>query len=401
MKASERIVHRRHSGHASLEHDDAAAETWPKSSPIVIDPNGNLKLVVDADRVLFRVDANALRRSSKVFEAMLFGGFRESEQGSDWTVELPEDDAWAMQTLLHAAHANFADIPKTMDVSELYSLTVLTNKYNMTHCLQPWARKWASPVNNPSLHSPVEDRDAVEEIDIERIWVLHELGMYRSFEDMIVGIALNATATPDGDIQIWVTESSEPDRADRVLAKLKDTDALIDSKVLGQFIAFNLPLKACAEGLEGLQLTSYLGIIEDVRNSTIATLLEPLHEIFALCTDDPDSTGLGEKCASSVLGIMIRCLCKYELWPLPELKAPVAISAERLGQMVAILDEKSQYVLAGCDDVDGPCDWEPDIRLLDTELPQRERIAEQFLERLSSQAVRSGCEESEDLVEGG
>ncbi|KUI70525.1 hypothetical protein VM1G_06433 [Cytospora mali] len=244
-------VHCRHSGHASLQHDDAA-ETWPESSPILVDPNGNLKLVVDAERVLFRVDANALRRSSKVFDAMLFRGFRESEQGSDWTVELPEDDAWAMQTLLHAAHANFADIPKTMDLSELYSLTVLTNKYDMTHCLQPWAHKWASPVNNPSLHNPVVDRD-VEEMDIERIWVLHEFGMYRSFEDMIVGVALNATATPDGDIQIWVTESSEPDRTDRVLAKLNDTDVLIDSKVLGQFISFNLPLKADCTGAEGVE----------------------------------------------------------------------------------------------------------------------------------------------------
>ncbi|KAK7738397.1 hypothetical protein SLS53_006212 [Cytospora paraplurivora] len=199
----------------------------PKFAPIPIDPNGNLRLIVGEERRVFLVDANALRRSSKVFDAMLFGSFKEAVQDTAWTVELPEDDAWAMQVLLDAVHTNFGKVPKKMGILGLYRITVFTNKYDMTHCLQPWARIWASKADNPLLHK--EYRHSCNEDDIERIWVFYELGMYRPFEDLLLSVALDASATPDGDIQIrrYVLQHTK-------FIKLKDSDVLIDSNVYGQ-----------------------------------------------------------------------------------------------------------------------------------------------------------------------
>lgn len=164
---------------------------------------------------------------------MLFGGFKESKQEPDWIVELPEDDHWAMGILLNAIHANFSRVPKDMDTPGLYEITVQANKYDMTHCLQPWASVWASETNNPDLYEYMGTR-AVEETDIQKLWVLHEFGMYWPFETLLLDIALNATATSDGDIQILVTETDggPPKQA---LLHLGDTEALIDGRVLGKF----------------------------------------------------------------------------------------------------------------------------------------------------------------------
>lgn len=181
-------------------------------------------LIVGEERHVFLIDANTLRRSSKVFNAMLFGGFKEAVQDAAWTVELPEDDAWAMHILLDAVHANFGEVPKKMDISGLYRITVLTNKYDMTHCLQPWVRTWASKADNSPLHA-----EYCNEADIERIWVFYELGMYRPFEDLLLSIALDASATPDGDIQI---RRYQPNQEEYI--KLKETGVLIRSDVLGK-----------------------------------------------------------------------------------------------------------------------------------------------------------------------
>lgn len=59
--------------------------------------------------------------------------------------------------------------------------------------------------------------------------MFYELGMYRPFEDLLLSIALDASATPDGDIQI---RRYQPIQEEYI--KLKETGVLIRSDVLGQ-----------------------------------------------------------------------------------------------------------------------------------------------------------------------
>lgn len=164
---------------------------------------------------------------------MLFGGFKEADQGPDWTVDLPEDDSWSLEILLNAVHANFSKVPEHVNISGLYKITVLTNKYDMMHCLRPWASVWTCEANNPVLYKPADGK-SVEEVDIEMLWVLHELGMYPQFFEVIHGIVMNATATSNGDIQILVTEMSDG-AVEASLSNLDDIDVLIDGRVHGKF----------------------------------------------------------------------------------------------------------------------------------------------------------------------
>ncbi|CAJ2504019.1 Uu.00g114130.m01.CDS01 [Anthostomella pinea] len=117
-----------------------------------IDPRGDLILEVGSDdsKAAFVVCSRALSRSSPFWEKILYGEFSESQKmhlergDAEWVVKLPDDDPDAMKVLLDISHSRFADVPQVMYPDELYPITVITDKYDLTHLLQPWAEGWLS-----------------------------------------------------------------------------------------------------------------------------------------------------------------------------------------------------------------------------------------------------------------
>ncbi|RYP41214.1 hypothetical protein DL768_010529 [Monosporascus sp. mg162] len=91
--------------------------------------------------VTYVVFSKTLSRSSPVFKRLLYGGFAESkklEAGGQWTVCLPEGEPAPMETILNVDHGRFDQVPIKWDtVKDFYLLTVLTNKYGLTHLLRP------------------------------------------------------------------------------------------------------------------------------------------------------------------------------------------------------------------------------------------------------------------------
>jgi hypothetical protein len=114
--------------------------------PIMVDDDGDLRLVVGVDRRGFVVCSRSVARASRVFKRMLSGGFRESRQATEtlapWVVELPEDDPKAAEPLLCIAHSRFDTIPATLTPLELHSLLVFAEKYDMTKLMRPWVQAW-------------------------------------------------------------------------------------------------------------------------------------------------------------------------------------------------------------------------------------------------------------------
>ncbi|KAK8062615.1 hypothetical protein PG997_014712 [Apiospora hydei] len=96
----------------------------------------------------FRVCSQAMARASPVWKRMLFGGFAESKppkEGVDWTVALPDDSPEAMLTVLGMVHARFDLIPRFEygpPLQKVYDITIMTDKYDMTHIVRPWALAW-------------------------------------------------------------------------------------------------------------------------------------------------------------------------------------------------------------------------------------------------------------------
>ncbi|KAF6804509.1 hypothetical protein CSOJ01_10169 [Colletotrichum sojae] len=119
---------------------------------VAYDPDGDLILRVgpDLSTSKYQVCSKTLSRSSVVFKTMLYGPFLESRptDGSEWTVQLPDDDAAAMAVFLSIIHGMFHLTPNTLPLKELYNLLTLTEKYDATDRLRPWAASWLEAVKD-------------------------------------------------------------------------------------------------------------------------------------------------------------------------------------------------------------------------------------------------------------
>lgn len=173
-------------------------------STIYIDRNGNLKLVVGPKAVPIQVDANALRRASKVFDRMLFGPFRESQQTEDWTVELPEDDPEALRVIFHAIHGNFGNLLPSPTLSKLYDITVMADKYAMIGSLQPWGTTWIMSTKILPRFSP-EDKGETSYEDIQRLVILYHLGTFFEFGDTLSSLVMKSKSDQRGDLLFKMT----------------------------------------------------------------------------------------------------------------------------------------------------------------------------------------------------
>lgn len=190
-----------------------------KRAPIQFGRHSNLQLMVGPSSVKMQVDANVLRHASKVFDRMLFGPFIESNQTTDWTVELPEDNPEALAVILHAAHCNFECIP-VLKLSEIYDVMVLADKYAMLGSLRPCAIVWASRADHPDLFQ-WEDVKETSYREIMRLFVMYSLGnalrmpltrpplirplIRETFEDLLTRLVLISRVNSDGDLLFSAT----------------------------------------------------------------------------------------------------------------------------------------------------------------------------------------------------
>lgn len=137
-----------------------------EASKVVIDPDGDLHLAVGpSNPVTFVVCSKTVARASPVWKKLLYGGFAESirpdrASGKEWIVKLPEDDPKATEILLNIIHCRFRQIPTQATVCAdedspqpnhinllgIYRLTVLTDKYDLTENLRPWAQNWVKQI---------------------------------------------------------------------------------------------------------------------------------------------------------------------------------------------------------------------------------------------------------------
>ncbi|KAH9231483.1 hypothetical protein K456DRAFT_416695 [Colletotrichum gloeosporioides 23] len=132
----------------------------------------------------FVVCSRTVARWSKVFNAMLFGGFAESIPSSrhgTWTVALPEDRIPPVFLVLAIIHGPYLTIPTVLGRDELCELLIVTEKYDMKHILGPWASKWFE-----NLPRDDSENTTGEHRDVWIAWELgHEVGFCRILKDML------------------------------------------------------------------------------------------------------------------------------------------------------------------------------------------------------------------------
>ncbi|KAI1128335.1 hypothetical protein F5Y10DRAFT_177310 [Nemania abortiva] len=293
----------------------------PEPSRQLIDPDGDLSLQVgetrcinipgDGDQgpnhehelpVTFVVCSKTLSRASRVWKTLLYGGFAESKpscnsSASEWVVNLPDDNPKAMAAILNIIHSRFESLPQTTDLinlDDLYELTVLTDKYDLTTILRPWASIWMNFIRERyKLLGYWMDNNLVTS-DLERLlWISWEMGDEDLFICASKLLAYQCSVDDNGDLQNNTGNEIVP--------------------------LFNSTLEP--PGLHDLLKTIRLQTIErmlQIYSDIIHTLLDKT----AMSTDR--SSCCEERywddklqCEAGILGIVIRSLSWSDFWPLP------------------------------------------------------------------------------------
>lgn len=171
-----------------------------------LDPKGDLCINVGPyPAKSFIVCSKTLARTSPFWDKMLYGEFKESKklcsQGDnlEWTVKLPEDSPTAMGLLLSIVHGRFDVVPRYEDllcIPDLYEVSIITDKYDMAHVLQPWARGWL----RPTLCSTELIGESLRgQYCHEQLWISWALGDRATYEDIAKKL-LWASCASIGDV---------------------------------------------------------------------------------------------------------------------------------------------------------------------------------------------------------
>lgn len=154
--------------------------------PVVeIDPRGDIRLRLLATPpsttpTTYLACSRSVSRASPVFDRMLHGSFAESKTSAanvnaeEWVVDLSHGQPHATRLLLDITHGRFEDVPRDLSVEELYDVTVLTNYYDATKSLIPWAEGWMGAVDDATRGAGA--------LDPKVLWIAWELGRRDTFE---------------------------------------------------------------------------------------------------------------------------------------------------------------------------------------------------------------------------
>jgi len=171
----------------------------PKSC---LDPKGDLCIDVGMYPARsFMVCSRTLARASPFWDKMLYGEFMESKKphphddSLEWTVKLPEDNPTAMGLLFSIIHGRFDVVPgyeELLYVRDLYEISVITDKYDMAHVLQPWARGWlrSTLCSTELIGESLRDQNCHE-----RLWISWALGDKTNFEEIAKIMLLTSCAS--------------------------------------------------------------------------------------------------------------------------------------------------------------------------------------------------------------
>ncbi|KAI3322825.1 hypothetical protein HD806DRAFT_116027 [Xylariaceae sp. AK1471] len=201
-----------------------------------LDPNDDLCIQVGKSPAKsFTVCFRTLARSSPCWNNTLDGKFKKGKKPcpqdncSEWTVELTEDDPKPMALLLSIFYSRFDLVPSyefVVDIRYLYDIFVLTDKYDMTHVLRPWAGGWLRSTQRLSTWSGLSLR---EHCCHERLWILWELGDKVRFEKTARFLLLNSSTSTEDANSLRCDEVLEPPDIYEILkqTRLDTTEALL------------------------------------------------------------------------------------------------------------------------------------------------------------------------------
>ncbi|KAF8243180.1 hypothetical protein K440DRAFT_78634 [Wilcoxina mikolae CBS 423.85] len=155
----------------TLKPPSVGVRTYPKlPSSVELSPTGDMIVELRSEdkepvTTTCTVDSRILQLTSPVFRALLGGGFKEGvdlsracEQNRElYKLELHDDNANAMFTILNILHHNTGKVRKSVSLPELVEIAVISEKYFISQPLYPWIEMWHSSVKHLALNFGNED----------------------------------------------------------------------------------------------------------------------------------------------------------------------------------------------------------------------------------------------------
>ncbi|KLU92675.1 hypothetical protein MAPG_11663, partial [Magnaporthiopsis poae ATCC 64411] len=213
-------------------------------------------------------------------------------QHDEWTVELPEDDPRAFRILMGIIHSGFAEhVPETVELVELFHVAILTDKYDMTHLLRPWAEGWCS-CQRGRRHP-------------YRLWIAWVLGDEAMFESEARRLALGCPVNKDGQLLVRCTNGN--------LMPLETFDYLRLPDILEPIAATRL------EAADQI-LQKITAVHRKLATANGRHCCEPAASTKQECRLD---------CENALLGSMVKALDACGLWPVPTV-AQLTVSLDAL-----------------------------------------------------------------------
>lgn len=198
--------------------------TSTRKGRVVMDPDGDLVLLVGGETQSPEQEAlvcsRAMRRASPVWKKMLYGSFKEIKPAQGpWIVSLPDDEPEPILAILRAIHGEFGKVPRSPSIELIFQILLLTNKYDTTASIRPWAANWMAKAHKKyqSFVPTARRRDytdgaweVVSEAAVDDmlmiLYISWELGRPKVFRDVAIQLAMVASVTDEGGL-IFVRKS--------------------------------------------------------------------------------------------------------------------------------------------------------------------------------------------------
>jgi hypothetical protein len=186
-------------GDDSVSTETSESVSSQNEKPMIsFDEGGDLYLKVGQNpgRIML-VDSRALSRVSPRLKEIISLN-QKAINDSDWTIELPDDDADPFALLLNLIHTRFEKVPSKVSLKKLYGVCILTKKYEMKQVLRPVAERWFKAVGTST-----EDYG----LFFKKAFIAWELGFAEELSDMVGHVVLNCSL--DADDQLVIGENKE------------------------------------------------------------------------------------------------------------------------------------------------------------------------------------------------
>lgn len=101
----------------------------------------------DGKIVFYEVVSSCLAAASPVWRKVIYGGAQSRPETGHWTLNMLEDDHFALFVIFKIVHYHYYDMPKRPDVSRFYKIALVAEKYDCTHLFVPYMKEWIGDLN--------------------------------------------------------------------------------------------------------------------------------------------------------------------------------------------------------------------------------------------------------------